>query len=454
MRPVIFVQQSGKKSVQCSLRNTNHQDDRKARTIKLDARAPHFEEMKSCEQGRGSIEQAGTNLYAALCKNPAIREFLTTVLSRFAQDKYPIYFSIDPNEIDALPWEALKRPGEPGFVALDERFAVAREEETTSGTIREEYGFFYPAKFMAVLSATNETAGEVTPSAAEQWEALYAVLCNARDLLIARWGLEDAEPLEVLILTNDGDLHEVLADTPDWIEAGWIESANQIIARRAAFQPHLLHFFCHGLAVSDPPQLILGTYDEFVAGYPGSIRLSPQQLAERQPNTWLLTLSSCSTAASETSVQNFARQVARQGTAFVVGMREAIDTRHARVISEHFYPHVFEALSGLREGIAEDVDWSFALNALRSELHRVSHPDHAHSDCFHWTIPVLYRRAGPFTIKRLKLARSERLVRDRTKLEELRRQDQLLTPIAGDRFAAKLHRRIANLERRVGERRE
>jgi hypothetical protein len=169
------------------------------------------------------------------------------------------------------------------------------------------------------------------------------------------------------------------------------------------FEPHILHFFCHGTA--DPtPVLQVATVESWYGTdeeTPAGMKLEPFELLQStglKDKTWLITLNCCEgekpgPGDSALSIP-FAHSLVLNGVPAVVGMREQIGDDIANVFCRSFYQALFDQLSTrLKDapaGQPVEIHWGCALFAPRIEL--------ARTHCQGWTVPILQTRLSQFQV--------------------------------------------------------
>jgi hypothetical protein len=339
------------------------------------------------------MKQIGSSLAESLSKHPAIEHELKGVLA----DGGAIYLRLDPAVADDLPWEALHTPNE-GFLAFNRNWPIARVKSVRR-SVKTERMFVPPLKLFALLAPTGPNV-----PAHDEWESLYTAL--------ARSGLN----LKVKVLVCDDELKsriDKIAEKENWIECGFVPEQAELFGQIAAFEPHLIHFFCHGKA-SSPPFLQAGNRIDFKRNQPGSVTMEASQISQRadpNENVWLVTLDCCETALqgsdSTSRSRPFASSLVIDGVPAVIGMREPLDQAVATRFCGLFYSSFLadfknEIKLARRQQRPAKLQWASALFAARQELcsladktKQVSVVAQAAKD---WTIPVLYTRPETFTL--------------------------------------------------------
>jgi len=314
------------------------------------------------------------------------------------QPPAPIYLDDRAPAAQELPWEALRRAGR-GFAGLDAKRPVGRIAGTPSGA---------PAAFTANLYrpplrvlAINSAAGV---DGVDEWKQLYEGLKANRG-------------------QTDFCLHTVLADDSirQAIEAAgdpalsysWLHSADPLVRRFddmlideiRRFNPHILHFFCHGMAAASP-MLELATKSEKVTGSArGTVILDENFFTTVNPadtNIWLVVLNCCE-GASRAESCSLARRIVEIGFPAAIGMRQAVEVRDATAFCGEVYRKIGDLLYKRfgQGGGKGEIDWVTALTEPRRRIcvdrvHSVAMADQV----MEWTYPVIYVRHQPFHLER------------------------------------------------------
>ncbi len=302
----------------------------------------------------------------------------------------PVYLDLEGSETAAsYPWEILFEP-DAGFLALEDRWPIARR----AAQMAPERGvrtFTAPLRLMAVMSAIGVPA-------AEEWAALRRALRHTPAALgidLSLWVGETALLPQIQAdLAADG-----LSGTVQYLTG-----ANDLLQALKEFDPHLLHFFCHGQGGSSP-LLRLATRREHAAGHGSSVVLEPLQLYSVGRSTWIMSLNACKGASNSSGARSLAYLLTRAGCPAVVGMRDPVASDVAAVFTYSLYSSLLAQLGEkLVAGREVDLELAAALGAPRRDLRDV----HQEADlrmaaaCHRdWTLPVLYVRRDPLLIDQL-----------------------------------------------------
>jgi hypothetical protein len=360
------------------------------------ARPPGAGQGQDRQQGRDRLQAFGSALFDKLMAHPAFESSVQPLLHLHPAHGEPfyLYFQHRMPSVEALPWEALFAP-DVGFLSQNHDFAMARMLNTNS--TKTEWLFEPPLKIVAVLGAGGVPGEGVAGDA--QWASLAKAVGEA------------ALPVRVKVLTcqdelrdaiNQAGLEREVAGAP-WVTAELISDRDQLFAAIRGFAPHILHFFCHGIATTRP-QLQVATYRDWGSEAPGSILIEGEQLkqnADMDGNIWLVTLNCCETAKDGAGGSSLSMPVACNlvsgGIPVVVGMRERIDDTFANTFCALFYQSLLAELQHrLRDAAATgstDVHWACGLFQVRQSMYANGMDDPA------WTLPVMHTRLKRFQLK-------------------------------------------------------
>ena len=335
------------------------------------------------------VRQVGEGLAERIRGNPAVQQVLDLVLAHpAAPPSLPIQFLVADPDAHALSWEALV--GNNDFFALNERWPIARlaRGAVPENSPRRPLGT--ELRVMCVLSAVQREA-------AKEWDALYAAVLKARaaglPVKVTLVAGEEEAVLKPALALGDPDL-EVLpvpnpaADTP-------------LLDLIAARQPHLLHLLCHGTVRDDVRLLEIGTIGDFARNDGTSsvvIRAEELGIAAARSGTWCVVLNACRGAEAGNESLTHAEEVVAQGVPAAVGMRRQVDIDDAMAFTRDWYPQVFDALRAVAAaGPGEHpLTWSEMLCAARRRLRDLHGGNPGDDDT--WTVPVLYKLPGAFSL--------------------------------------------------------
>jgi hypothetical protein len=336
--------------------------------------------------GPAATRQLGEQLAAKIRLNVNVDEVLRQALSLPARSpSLPICFRVGDAVAHGLSWEALV--GNKQFVALDERWPIARIAR--GGNIPEgaKRVFEPPLKFAAVLSAVGRPA-------IKEWEGVYDAITEARadglPIDVTLFAGEEAEVIDVVKAL--GDPHIDVRPVP--------QTATELIGALKRLEPHVLHLYCHGSIASDVHQLEFGTINDFDGGEgKSSVVLHVEELgvAMADASTWAVVLNTCRGAEVMNETLTHAEDIVSSGVPVAIGMRRLVDTDDAFAFSRAFYPAVFSAIAGATTAAAGGtVEWAHTLVQARRVLRDNHGADPGLDDA--WTLPVLYTRIGSFEL--------------------------------------------------------
>jgi hypothetical protein len=388
--------------------------------------------------------ERGAALLAALRRHVPVQAGLDAALmTPIGGGSAPLYFRVDAEAADALPWEELWVDETTGFAALDRRWPVVRiAGGDGDGSVRV---FEAPLRIVAVLSAAG---------------AGLTGLPQLNGVLRAVAG--SAAPAEVAVHVISGEEEVLTAAAAGGATAELIAPDAPGLARQiTAAKPDLLHVLAHGGAEAGMRILSFGTttdFDNAALGsqLTGSVRLKVDALAEALlPHPpYLLVLSACETAqaGSDGVPRAIAHDLVDRGIPAVIGMRRPVDLGAANRLCEALYPEVLATVqSVLATAVNSDqeISWAETLTDPRLVLGGGSPPVRDS-----WTDPVLYVQAGRLRVRRVvsrpavvELSAPERAAAQ-AKLDQFRGVLATLDPTQADAAAlvAGLRAQIVKLE--------
>jgi len=336
------------------------------------------------QSGVGGVGEIGQYILDALCEHPAVKNAIQALLQSSPGMTQPLLVRMSA-AAEGVPWETLFANGL--FLALDQRWPIARTSPWVQGTWRKD--FQPPLRVMVILAADDADA-------TSEWLGLLKSLETARF------------PVSVSALVADEKLLKKIAGTRSRVvsvEAQPVPLGREIIEVIKGFGPHILHFFCHGLTEEGIPYLQIGTLlSSIKAGKPlklGSAELR-QVLGE---DLWLVTLNCCRSATAADGVGSLAFTLMLDGAPLVVAMREPVSDTDANAFSRVFYRALMSPLGKVaaQPGQEFEIDWPATLYEPRMELceaHRGSAPCLVAAQSIRaWTLPVLYMGCGSFILR-------------------------------------------------------
>jgi len=180
---------------------------------------------------------------------------------------------------------------------------------------------------------------------------------------------------------------------------------------------------------------------------------------------WLIVLNCCESAAAGAmqDLQSLALRLVYDGAApAVVGMREPVLSHDANLLTEAFYWRLLSELNSRTAGTqaqgqdAEPLNWAQLVVEARTRLagkHKHLTPSRAAASTREWTLPVVYMRPTPFTIRPLPAAAQlnqavpeAELRSARLEIEALQLLLSKLPPGQGDALRDEAGQRIAFLK--------
>ncbi len=404
-----------------------------------------FLQMHQLPPTADEVKSAGRRLFEALEKHPAVKDAITAALMLPQESVAPlyIYLNVDNDQIEGLPWESLYAAPPGMFLALDTRWPIARVADSSAIVPEIERTFQPPLKVMAILSAAGVDA---TP----EWKEFYEAIKNASEL-----------NLQVFVCQPElKGLIEGLGDKRVTVQ--YVTTKSDLFAAVNTFDPHILHFFCHG-STDGGAHLQLANRQDWVGENPrGSIALGKEELTpfcSKERNIWLVTLNCCQGAAAAEDSYSLARSLVTKGFPAVIGMRELIATEDAHLFCTAFYAAVVQEV-GQWKGKGQDVhevEWAKVLCQPRIQLcdkHSGDLPRiTAAAASKEWTLPVIYVRPEPFKIRMSSVPSTPvREIPDREVLEatlKKLREFKVAVPDLPQSTMEELDKRISDLEKQL-----
>lgn len=340
------------------------------------------------------IRRHGRMLFESLTRShEGVSKALQHALSLGAGSELPIYL-----QLKALPsaemacWEALCPPAEAEPIALDQRWPVGRIAGSPQLGQREAEAYDPPLRMMVILSARSRDA-------TAEWEGLYRAVKQARD---------DGLPISLKVATSQEDLQDSIRALNDSdLSLFALQSLLDLVQVANAFEPHLIHFFCHGSTSFNNPRVLLSTTLEPDTD---AIALSLNDLLASSGirDSWLAVLNCCEGGAASEDVHSLTHSLVARGVGAAIGMKEAVNELDAFEFSARLYPTLFDrlsnALESLKPGEETTIDWSGVLWAPRTGLKGRKTGNGANpvgnNENRAWILPVLYVQPDPLRIRR------------------------------------------------------
>ena len=332
--------------------------------------------------GGSAVRTLGSSLLDSLAAHPAIGRAVDAALA--SQDPCPIYLRLLSPLAANYPWESMFSTANDSFLALESRWPIARIADNNPSE-RDVHFFAPPLRVLAVLSA-------VDVDAADEWRRMYARICEVRD----RDGLD----VDVRVVAGQHSLKDEIERLADpGVSVVLLDEKARIVSEIKSFDPHVLHFFCHGRGAPSP-LLELGTPRDHVTGE-SRIFIEPSELEISGLNTWLVVLNCCRGGSADGGVRSLGHELVNAGYPAVVAMRESIDFRDANLFTSAFYESMLSMLArDLGTGETVKIEWSAALHGPRQALRDKHGEPPSESAARHrdWTFPVLYVRTDPLRV--------------------------------------------------------
>lgn len=338
-----------------------------------------------------AVRAHGATIWSRLAAHPPVLGALEYALAT-AQEVRPIYFLVNATEAERLSWESLY-DGRDNFLALDRRWPIGRIAEPIVDQTGPPLEFAPPLRLMAVLSALQVDA-------TRQWQKLRAAALNARangldiaiKVVVGQEELQDAIQAEIAAGTLAGTtVHPIPLD---------LYAFDDLLS---GFEPHILHFFCHGVVGFGSAELQLGTVNDWAQeAAVGSLKLPVADLRPMAAlrRVWLVVLNCCSSGESVGELHSMAHDFVANGVPAAIGMSEPIGAADADTFTEGFYdaliPQLCEALGSENGDRHVEIEWSLTMHRPRRQLVAAHNNDPGNAR--QWLLPTLYTRLEPFRV--------------------------------------------------------
>lgn len=342
--------------------------------LDLGLHEPIIQALFQKSQNDSATREVGEELLAALQQRDTFRRALENAR---AEQHCPISIILAGRNGTRLPWETLFDSTWPGFLELTGTTpinrAVKSHQSASSPSLLNE------PRILAVLSAPRP--GEPQSSTTDDWS--YTELQNVRRA-ISMSGVA----VDLRVVSSESSVLEEAAS--GGLTAIQLIDEYTITREIAKFDPHFLHFFCHGFDLPSPHLALYKPADIFT-GIP-QIRIDSDLLARHIGNTCLIVLNSCSGASSCNGSESMAQLLVSKRFPAAIAMREAIEWHDATNFTHALYRHVLDNLGSsaadridLRVMAALDMPRRVLLDrfggqAAAAESHR------------EWTLPIIYTR--------------------------------------------------------------
>jgi hypothetical protein len=296
-----------------------------------------------------SPEAIGARLFEALFPGKILRLYERSVdaLAGDPEAGLRIKLMFDPSDPDlaalqALPWELLRQPGTPDFLALSRRRPVIRYLEIP----RPVYAAPRPQPFRIVVVASNPE------------HEVLGKLDLARELRNLKKAVRSVQGLEVV--------------TP---EAPTLAALRKVLRKKDC---HALHFMGHGGEISGQSEGVL----YFAAGDGRAQPVRGPDLVNKLvdfPSIRLIVLNACESAAMPEMIEPFAgvaNSLVLSGVPAVIAMQHPISDEAAIAFSRAFYQSlaagdpidaaVAEGRQGVHSRAPAEADWATPILYMRT----------------------------------------------------------------------------------------
>ena len=357
-----------------------------------------FESDDIYQEGQADTVKTQGKTILEMLKNahPAVKEALNDALKAPYGEVRSIYIKIiGSTDAERLYWETLYDDRQSSFIALDRRWPIARIADSVIDTPITSHYFTMPLRVMAFISAAG-IKGE------SEWESLYRAADECR---------QKGLPVNISVFVGE---RELLEDIHLGIQSQVITnvSVHPIPDRTSVieselndYNPHIVHFFCHGSASYGQAELELATIPDHIAESDiGSVRLDIRDLANQlvDNDVWLVTLNCCEGARATGNLHSMAHTLVASGIPAALGSLEPIDALDAQQFCESFYPALFDnilaLLPELNNSKEVELEWAKALRPPRKSISE-RHEDKP-QDFRQWALHVLYVRQERFNLRK------------------------------------------------------
>lgn len=333
----------------------------------------------------GAVRERGRKLREFLAHEASLNSLLIAI-DALAPGSHQLYFRHRGAAAESIDWETLyeQRGANGQFLALS-RCPIGR---VTRLPLRNSgpHTIPKPLRLMAIISALGE-------SGVSEYQALRELVADAT-----------ASGKEIVLQVLTGE--PAILDAPDVDGAvvrplpGVPGDARALQQAVGEFDPHVLHFFAHGVAEegSGKKWLEFGLRPDWENGEAiGSLQLHEEQLANvlQARSTWLVVLNCCNGGRAVETGPLARRLVEEAKLAAVIGMVAPVEPGDATLFTKGFYPGLFDAVQGLLDGATGSIDWAELLVKPRREILDANGglADNVRS----WALPVVYALSAPYT---------------------------------------------------------
>jgi CHAT domain len=340
---------------------------------------------------QGAVSIRGQTIRDALRQHQGVAKILDNISTAFGNEIRPIYIKLTEGEAELITWESLC-DSDNKFVALDWRWPIGRISDPLNSQSRLPPIFQMPIKVMAIISAFNINSQQV------EWKNIFNAVKNARiaGLDVYLKVLVGDEKIRALIETE-------ITNGCNWLEVHHVEATStEVIKTILAWQPNVVHFFCHGFidTTSSDQWLELATSVDYLNKYAssGSVKVRTNELKKMSnslTNPWLITLNCCSTGQASKDLPSMAYATVSEGFPAAIAMLEPVDAQDAHEFTRAFYRELFNKLQQMKIDFSANsrvtFEWAELMFDARKAIH-ARHINNGNQNCHEWALPVLYVR--------------------------------------------------------------
>lgn len=342
-----------------------------------------------------AVKTRGQHLRVALNQHPGVAAVLQHLDGTTLEEVKPIYVVLNDASAELISWETLWGGADDGsFVALDSRWPIGRMADPSSSQHRRPGQMELPVRIMLAISAFD------VDDQANEWKSFSASLMKAR---------KHGVPFEVSVLVGDDEIKQSIEkqikdEGINGVSVALLPcSENRLLETVLDFDPHVLHFFCHGRADVSSQSLEMahaGDYadDQAVRGSVNLEKKHLQYLATNLSNSWLLVINSCSGGKAVGSLNSLASASVEAGFPAAVAMLEPVDPLDAYEFTSAFYGALFKLIVKAKQEVEAtgraDFEWGRAMVNARMAIRDQHVPEETRRE---WSLPALYVRGiDPF----------------------------------------------------------
>lgn len=345
-----------------------------------------------------AVQVRGQLVRDALRMHKGVSEVLDSLARTAESQVQPIFVKLTRGEAELITWEALCDMKDK-FVALDTRWPIGRIADPTYCGARPPTVLGKPFKILAVISAFEVRQ-------VEQWQFIENAVRFAR----SDGGLD----VRIRVLTADeltrATIDATIRNGDSWIEVSHMESTGaRVVSDIIAWDPNVLHFFCHGAVSKGGQSLQLARASDYLnrAATTGSIEITTEQLtdmSEQLSNPWLLVLNCCRSSAAAEDLRSMTFQCVSTKFPAAVGMVEPVDAMDAHEFTRALYSEFLRKLRSVATALQSTpstyFEWAQVMHAARAAI--ISGRKDSPTNFHQWVLPALYVRGiEPMLIERL-----------------------------------------------------